>query len=171
MRIGLPQGGEQWMKMKLNNELWTAQNQLSQQIEFLKTAIEVTLLGSEKVDGVDCYVLQIKPNMEALTKWVLSQQQQQSGIGGIDLSKLDLAKLFKTISIKEWIAKDTYPPPVKAAMDVVLEMLPEDVGATAEDFEKMTMDMKGPVKYYDYNKPVTIELPQEALNAQEIPSR
>jgi hypothetical protein len=60
---------------------------------------------------------------------------------------------------------------VKAAMDVVLEMLPEDVGATAEDFEKMTMDMKGPVKYYDYNKPVTIELPQEALNAQEIPSR
>lgn len=56
-------------------------------------------------------------------------------------------------------------------MDVVLEMLPEDVGATAEDFEKMTMDMKGPVKYYDYNKPVTIELPQEALNAQEIPSR
>jgi hypothetical protein len=110
MRIGLPQGGEQWMKMKLNNELWTAQNQLSQQIEFLKTAIEVTLLGSEKVDGVDCYVLQIKPNMEALTKWVLSQQQQQSGIGGIDLSKLDLAKLFKTISIKEWIAKDTYPP-------------------------------------------------------------
>jgi outer membrane lipoprotein-sorting protein len=110
MRIGLPQGGEQWMKMKLNNELWTAQNQLSQQIEFLKTAIEVTLLGSEKVDSVDCYVLQIKPNMEALTKWVLSQQQQQSGIGGIDLSKLDLAKLFKTISIKEWIAKDTYPP-------------------------------------------------------------
>jgi hypothetical protein len=170
MRIGLPQGGEQWMKMKLNNELWTAQNQLSQQIEFLKTAIEVTLLGSEKVDSVDCYVLQIKPNMEALTKWVLSQQQQQSGIGGIDLSKLDLAKLFKTISIKEWIAKDTYPP-VKAAMDVVLEMLPEDVGATAEDFEKMTMDIKGQVKYYDYNKPVTIELPQEALNAQEIPSR
>jgi hypothetical protein len=170
MRMDLPQVGEQWMKMKLNTELWTAQNQLSQQVEFLKTAVEVTLLGSEKVDGVDCYVLQIKPDMEALTDWVLSQQQQQSGIGGVDLSKLDLSKLFKTISIKEWIAKDTYLP-AKADLDIVLEMLPEDIGATAEDFEKMTINMKGQVKYYDYNKPVTIELPQEALNAQEIPTK
>ena len=166
IKVASPSGGEQWTKMNLTEQLWAAQNQLAQQVEFLKTAIEVISLGSEKVDGIDCYVLQVKPNMEALIQWVMAQQQTQSGI---DLSELNLAKLFKTTSIKEWIAKDSYLP-VKVDMDVVLEMLPEDVGATAKDFEKITMEIKGQVKYYDYDKPVTIELPPAALNAQAMPS-
>ncbi len=164
-KVGLPGGGGQWVKMNLTEQLWAAQDHLSQQVDFLKTAIEVTLVGSEKVDGVDCYVLQVNPDMTALTKWVLSQQQQ----GGVDLSKLDLARLFKTTSIKEWVAKDSYLP-VRADLDVVLEMLPGDVGATAQDFEKVTMDIAGQFRYYDYGKPVTIVLPQEALGAQEIRS-
>jgi hypothetical protein len=64
--------------------------------------------------------------MVALTQWVLAQQQKQSSL---DLNKLNLAKLFKTTSIKEWIAKNSYLP-MKVDMDVVLEILPEDVGAT-----------------------------------------
>ena len=49
------------------------------------------------------------------------------------------------------------------------EMSPEDVGATEEDFGKMTMDMNIEMKLYDYNQAVSIELPPEALEAPEMP--
>jgi hypothetical protein len=49
-----------------------------------------------------------------------------------------------------------------------MEISPEDVGATAEDFEKITMDMNIEVTMHDYNQPVSIELPPEALNATEM---
>ncbi|MFH1381796.1 MAG: DUF6612 family protein [Chloroflexota bacterium] len=162
MKVGLPQG-DQWLRMRLSDELWSQQDQLTQQIEFLKTAIKVTSLGSETVDGVDCFVVQIKPDMESLMKWLSSQQSQP----GVDFSKIDLSRVFKSTSIKEWIAQDSYLP-VKAEMDMVLEMLPEDVGATDQDFTKMAMDIKAEVRYYDYNQPVSVALPLAALDAQEI---
>ncbi len=168
MKMSLPQVGEQWVKMKLTDELWASQNQISQQVAFIKTATEVTSLGTEKVDGTDCYVLQVKPNMEALVKWVLSQSQQQQT--GIDLSKLNLSKLFKSFSIKEWVAKDSFLP-MKEDIGVLMEMRPEDVGATAKDFEKMTMDISGQLKFYDYGKRVPVELPQGASKALEMPSQ
>ena len=79
-----------------------------------------------------------------------------------------VTKLFKDVSIKEWIAKDSYLP-AKADLSLTLEISPKDVGATEADFDKMTMSMDGEVKYYDYNKPLSIELPAAAANAPEIP--
>jgi hypothetical protein len=49
-----------------------------------------------------------------------------------------------------------------------MEITPEDVGATAEDFEKITMDMNIEETIHDYNQPVSVMLPPEALNATEM---
>jgi len=46
-----------------------------------------------------------------------------------------------------------------------MEIRPGDVGATEADFQKITMDRNTEAKFYDYNEPVSIELPAEALEA------
>ena len=165
MKMSMPEMGKQWMKMKLSEEIWQQQGQIEQQIELLKTAVEVNYLGSEEVNGTACYVVKVVPSMEALGKLL---SQQASGLGGLDFSQLNLADLFKEMSVKEWIAKDSYRV-MKSEVYAVLEMRPGDVGATESDFEKMTMDMKTGVRFYDYNQPVSITLPPEALNAAEMP--
>ncbi|MBI4267668.1 MAG: hypothetical protein HY662_02670 [Chloroflexi bacterium] len=166
MKLDMLGIGEQWVKTKLSEEQWEQQNQFAQQVDFLKTAAEITLAGSEKVDDVDSYVLEVKPDMQMLTDWFLAMQQQQPGV---DLSQIDLAKMFKTVSIKEWIDKKSFLP-VKAEVVLGLEVLPEDIEATPEDFEKMTLSLEVDMKFHDFGTRTRVELPQEALNAQELPA-
>jgi len=165
MKMSIPEMGEQWMKLPLTEEMWQQQSQIDQQIELLKTAVEIKSLPDEAVNGTDCYVFQIVPSMEALGELL---SQQALGMEGMDFGQLNLADLFKEMSVKEWIAKDTYRV-MKAEVAMVLEMRPADVGATEADFEKMTMDINVGERLYDYNQPVSITLPQEALDAPEMP--
>jgi len=162
MKTDIPVIGGQWMKTRLTEEMWEAESQIGSQIALLEAATEVDLLGSESVRGTACYVVEIVPSMEALGKLL---SQQTTGLENIDWEEL---KLFKETSIREWIAKDSYLL-MKAEIHMLMEMRPEHIGATEEDFEKMTMDINIEMKLYDYNKPVSIELPQEALGALEMP--
>ena len=163
--VDIPEIGEQWIKMEFSEDIWQQQSQIEQQIELLKTAVEVDYLGSEAVNGTDCYVFKVVPSMEALGELL---SQQVSGMGGMDFGQLNLADLIKEMSVKEWIARDSYRV-MKAEVGMVMEMRPADVGATEADFEKMTMDMNIVQRLYDYNQPVSITLPPEALEAQEMP--
>ena len=167
LKVSVPGEGDHWIKEKLPDYAWTSENPLDQQVEFLKTASQVTKLGTEKVDGVDCYIIQVTPDIDALSKWVLSQQQST----GLDMGNIDLSKVFKSYSVKEWIAQDKYLP-VKAEIKASLEIRPQDMGETPEsaDMDKMTMNISEQVKYLDYGKPVTVQLPTEAQNAEEVPS-
>lgn len=161
--IDIPDIGEQWIKVKATQDIWQQQSQIDQQIEFLKTAVEVKSLPGETVNGADCYVFEVIPSIEALGELL---SQQTSSMGGMDFSQFNLADLFQEMSVKEWIAKDSYQV-MKTEIDMLMQISPEAVGATEADFEKMTMDMNMGVRFYDYNQPVSITLPQEALNAQE----
>lgn len=163
--VDVPELGTQWIKMPATEGMWQQQSQIEQQIELLRTAVEVDYLGSETVGGTDCYVFKVVPSMEALGELL---SQQAFGMGGMDFGEFNLADLFKEMTVKEWIAKDSYRV-MKAEVGMVLEMRPADVGATEADFEKMTIDINVGERLYDYNQPVSIELPDEALNAQEMP--
>jgi len=163
--VDIPDVGKKWIKRKLSEEIWQQQGQIEQQIELLKTAVEVSYLGSEEVNGSACYVFKVVPSMETLGKLL---SQETSSMGGVDFSNLNLADLFEEMSVKEWISKDSYQI-MKSEVSAVLEIHPEDVGATKSNFEKMTMDMNTAVRFHDYNQPVSITLPPEALNAQEMP--
>lgn len=159
-------GLDQWVKMEAPETIWDSQNQLDQQIDFLQNAVEVTKLGEEKVDGVATYVLQVKPDQAEALKWFMSQQ---SGSLGVDYTKTDFNKIFKDFSLKMWIAKDSSLP-VKESLNITMEILPEDVGADASETGKVTINITTQVKYYDYGKPITIELPKEALDAPSSPT-
>jgi hypothetical protein len=160
----IPELGQQWLKTALTPDAWEQQNQFEQQIEFLKTAVKVRSLPDQAVDGTNCYVFEVEPSLEALGDLL----SQQSSVIGMDLSQLDLADLFKEMSIKEWIAQDSYQV-LKSEVYIQMQMHPADVGATEADFDTMVIDMNTAVKLYDYNQPVSIELPEAALDAPEIP--
>ena len=161
-KMDVPGVGERWARAGLTEEAWKTQSQMSQQIEFLETAEEVKLLGEESVRGTACYVVEMVPSKEALGD-LMSQQAF-----GMDLGDLALADLFKEIYVTEWIARDNCFL-MKSEIDVLMDISAKDIGATEEDFGTMTMDVNMEFAAYDYNEPVSIELPEEALEAQEVP--
>ena len=161
IKVSVEEKGAQWVKMQLPDEMWDSQSQISQQIELLKTAKEVNFLGSEDVNGTDCYVVEVVPGTEALNKML--SQIQMPNIEGADLSQFSFADMIKEMSFKQWIAEDGYLI-MKSETHVVMEITPEDVGASVEEFQKITADQSAVMVFYDYNKPVSIELPAEALD-------
>jgi hypothetical protein len=166
MYIGMdiPEYGDQWIKMEATEGMWQQQCPLEQHLELWEEAVEVKSLGSETINGVDCYVYEIKPDMEVLSDMLA---QETSGMG-FDLSGLDLAELYQELSVKEWLAQDSYLP-MKMEVKLVMEVDAEEFGATGADFGKMTIDVELTMDFYDYNQPVSIELPPEALEAEEMP--
>jgi hypothetical protein len=167
MGMDIPGYGSQWMKMEAPVDMWQQQCPLEQQIELWEEAIEVKSLGSETVNGVECYVYEIKPNLEALSD-MLAQQISGMGMDLMDFSLFDLADFYKELSFKEWLAQDSYLP-MKVEMKMVMEMSAEEFGDASGDFDKMTIDIEVNMDFYDYNQPVSIELPPEALDAEEMP--
>ena len=158
-------GTDQWTKMKIDESQWTSENQLAQQVEFLKSAISISRLNDETVNGVDCYVFQITPDMAALIKWVQSQSQSTTALKNLN------SNMFKISTLKMWMDKKSLLPQ-KENIVVTMEVTAADIGGsttTTPGFDKMTMTMSGDITYSDYNTPVTIELPVAAQNAVEMP--
>ncbi|MFC1923973.1 DUF6612 family protein [Chloroflexota bacterium] len=154
--------GEGWMKTNVTPEVWETQNQIEQQIELLSSG-GVDSIGSEVSGGIDCYKIEITPtDMGLLSEMMLEQYGTEA--------MPDLEELFSSTSIDYtlWVAKDSYLL-IKVAGNISMELSPEDVGASNSDFQKMDMDMVLEVVFYDYNQPVTIELPPGAELAIEVP--
>ena len=166
-KVTVPDSGDQWVKTKLSPAMWQQQNQLDQQIEMLKTAVDVASVGEETIDGTVCYVLSVTPDMAALSGYLASELAQGSASG--ILNNADLSRVFKSVAVKEWISKRDYLP-MKVDMNMSLEMLPGDVGAKSTDLTRMTMNMTVQGNYHDYNKPVTVTLPAGAESAKETPA-
>lgn len=161
--VDVPDMGEQWQKMELTEEMWQQQDQVGQYVELLATAVEVDYKGTETVNGVECYVFEIEPDMDNLTE-ILSQET--STLGLINLGGLDLGELYQELTVKEWLAKDSYLLQ-KTEIELVMEIRPDDVGATSDDFDKMSIDIEMDMRFYAYDQPFTVELPDEALAAEE----
>ena len=120
MYMGADAGGgaNQWTKMKLTDELWAAQSRFSGMTDLLKAPVGLETLGSEVVGGVDCYVLNITPNMTSLSDWVAGQAQAgQDGGGSFGA---DMSKTFKNFVVKQWIAKDSLLP-VKQTVVIAMD--------------------------------------------------
>jgi hypothetical protein len=165
MKYTMAAAGEQWMKMKLTDDIWKEQSGVSNMAEFLQSAKGATLQGSEKVNGIDCYILEVVPDTNILAGWV--KDQLQSSQAGLDLSQTDMTKTFKQISIKEWIAKDSKML-MQEQMALVTEMKPEQMGTPAGSFDKMVMDINMSMNYSNFDQPVSVVIPPEAKDAQDI---
>jgi hypothetical protein len=192
LKLGMPMLGDQWRKVQSQESQWETQDQIAQQLGFLKTAVQIEQAGSENVDNVDCYVLAVKPDLTKISEWLTSLEQslgtetQQFSLPAAKPGT-DLSKFINQLSIKEWVAKDTYLI-AKAEIDMDISMSAADSGLLTDTPEptagsalsrvapaflsdangQMTMSVSASIKYHDYNQPVTITLPPEAQNAKEI---
>ena len=168
--VGDPEMGSMWSKSEMPEGTWEVMNQVEPQVDLLELA-QVEVVGSEKVGDVDCYVLKLTPDMEQL--WQLAMQQ--SGMAGegllfrmlTDVDEEFLQEVFKSFSVKQWIAKDTYLL-TRAEMDIAMELTPEAMGFPEEE-GLVTMDTAVDLLAYSYNQPVSIVLPPEAEGATEVP--
>jgi hypothetical protein len=163
-KMNIPGTGVQWTKMRNPDEI--SQDQMAQLLVLMESATETTLQGTEKVNGIDCYVLEVVPDMTALWQWLMSQQGSDL-TGDIDLNQFDMSKIIKSFGLKYWIAKSNYQI-IKAEAEMTMDMDAETVGTSAEDFESMAMLINMSMTFSDYNKLVDIQLPEEALGAEEV---
>lgn len=157
--VSVAGAGDQWTKMKLTDELWTAQSRISSVTDFLKSPVGLQALGSESVGGVDCYVLNITPDMTSLSNWVAGQAQ--AGQNGVNPGVTDMSKDFQNIVVKEWIGKNTLLP-VKEIIAIKMDTTSGGSGSGME------LQMNVSLAFHDYGTAVTVQLPPEALNAKEL---
>ena len=157
-----------WLKMLMPEGMW---EQISEQYDIVAQhldvllGVEVQLVGTETVDGTECYVLEVIPSMEEL--WAL---MQLAGAGEGLPPGLDFEELITDFSIRYWIAKDTYFT-LKSAVELTMVLTPEDLGIPPElagEFDA-TVDMSMTGIMHHFNEAVSIELPPEAEAAEEIP--
>ena len=173
MMMDEPETGPMWMKQEISETDWEElSEQLSEQIamtepqiELLQTA-QVKVIGSEKVKGVDCYVLQLTPDMEQLWQLVMQQTALTGEEMLPELAEELLQEMFCSFSVKQWVAKDTYFL-TKAEVDMAMELTAEAMGFPEEG--EITMDIGMIYLEYNHNQPISIELPPEAEEAIEVP--
>jgi len=167
MKVSVPEQEEQWLKMEMPDDMWEKQNQAQQQIEMLQTAEEVNFLGIEEVNGVECYVVEIIPDLSALQQMISQVQGQMSQFGNVDLSAMDLGRMLKQVSVTQYVAMDSYLF-MRTDQHMVMEITPEAMGLPDDEFDRITEDVTTVLLFRDYNEPVTIQLPQGALAAVQM---
>jgi outer membrane lipoprotein-sorting protein len=168
--MDVPETDPAWEKEEISEADWEGVIEalmLAKPYLELLEASEVEVIGSESVQGVDCYVLQLTPDLAQL--WETAGQQAALGfteeMGWPDLSAEVLDAASPSFSVKQWVAKDTYFL-MKVDIDMDLELTPEVMGMPEEEgVATIAIVMK--MLAYNYNQPVSIELPPEAKEATE----
>jgi len=165
MMMDVPETDPAWMKLEMPEGYWGEMSQVESQLELLEAA-QVKVIGSETIEGTDCYVLQLTPDMEQL--WQLAMQQPKlPGEEVPDVAEEFLQEMFTSFSVKQWIAKDTYFP-IKAEIDMVIDPTSAAMGLQTEGSVPAGISMV--LLFYNYNQPVSIVLPPEAEEAIEMPT-
>ena len=168
MKMDMPFIGEQWMKMPITDEIMDEYNNnlVNEQLELLASSIEIEFIKYETIDGVDCYVFKVIPDMKKLLGWALEQQTTDTGLDAEDMN--NIADVFKDISYTTWITRDDKLPK-KFDMSMNMNFSAEQFGEESGDLDSMSMTTNMVMNMFDYNVPETIVLPEEAEDALEIP--
>ncbi|HEY78465.1 MAG TPA: hypothetical protein G4O09_05060 [Dehalococcoidia bacterium] len=165
----IPGEGEQWLKTSVSDEIRETfnVNMVKKELEALESPTKIEFLRYETFGGSECYVIKLVPNEHKLRDYAIRQEQQLADVE-INWDKIeDITDIYREISYVTWIAKDTK---LLKKMDVngVLEFTDEYAYSHTFDFTKMLVEASGQSEIYDYNKEVSIILPEEAKEAIEI---
>lgn len=126
--------------------------------DFLAQYDRVNLLGTETVNGIECWKLDVKPNISNVTHWVNMHYMSQIGGDPTDIWIPDLN--VTNVHVTEWVAKDTYYD-IKFMTDIT--------ASNNEDQTMYMMHVSMTVNKSNFNQPVKITLPDVAKNATEEP--
>jgi hypothetical protein len=166
-----------WTKTTMTGTLWNRETQIPFLTELLKTAVQVDSSENEIVNGIDCYVLTIKPSAQGAVDFAVSQEQpfgpQIDVIWGGE-TPVVRPDAFAGGSIQFWIARDNYLP-VKVEINLDFQGDVGQIGGISTSSFSSTpaanpvdSRFQGELDFSNFNQPVTIQLPPEALNAQNV---
>jgi hypothetical protein len=131
--------GTGWIRSERKQNLWGA-GAINVDIS---EANNITVIGTENVDGIECYVLEIKTDRDK----AFTLLAKQAGILG--LVGLEVSDKIKSIESTEWIEKDSMLP-----RKIISKIVLGD--------EQNTMNVEITAHLANYGKPVDIEPPEEA---------
>lgn len=162
----LPEMGglSMWLKTEIPEEYWGQMNQVESQME-LAAAAEVTLTGSEKVGSVDCYVLELVPDMDQLWETMMAQGHAAGDVWPEMPFEGELPDI-SSFSVRQWVAKDTYYL-MKAEITMAMSAPLGTAGVSGTESD-VDVEMSVSITMHDYNVPVSIELPEEAEDAIDM---
>jgi hypothetical protein len=155
-----------WTKITLAGlsleSLWKQENEVGQQMDELNNS-SVTFLGYENVNGIDCYKIEVIPDLKAYL--ALSENQLATSVTGT----LNLSALFNATNISEmtWISRSTLLP-VKTAVSVNMTVSPKELGLpqTKAGIINMRIDTAETMEFSSFNRSVNIVLPEDARMAK-----
>ena len=159
--MGMSQG---WTKQALPADFWQSLASDNFQTALL-TSVEAEYLKEEKVGGVTCYVLDLTPDVSQLQQMLQQMLSDGSSNQGTDSEIPNLESFVKSMSFKVWIAKDTSFL-TQAKIELTLSITPEALGQPANG-ESLTITLNLTMNASDFNQSVSIQLPDEAKNADE----
>lgn len=140
-----------WVKNRTSEDVWEKQSYAKLEGDLMK-GVGVKFLEDEKVDGLDCYVLEVE--VDDVDKMLEVMSQQMGTATSLNAEEMDS---IKGIGFKNWIAKDTF-----LTKKIFMSLQMEKEGAL--------MDMNMTMKLYDHGNPMEITLPEEAKDAVDMES-
>ncbi len=129
--------GTKLIKTNVSEDFWRRSNSMEQLIELLKIS-KVTNVSSGVVGGVECYVLNLKPNVKKLSQNSTS---------------------LKEIHVKLFVSKKTFYP-VKAEVTSVVETPMTISMGSLKGNVSVVHRIKTVEYFYDINEPVKVEMPR-----------
>jgi len=135
--------GMDWCKESVSEEDWEDYDVTADQSSLLYDYTEVTFLGTEVIQGIDCYKIDVKPDLATLLGWAKIQGE----MNGVEVDDF---------SMTVWIAKETF---YLVQMNVDMALKVQGLADKMVMFMTMTM--------YSFDSPVFISLPAEAADAYE----
>lgn len=161
-----------WFKSKADNTDWADFDPVNLICNLMKASNETTLTRSEKINGVECYVLDIHPSVQTIADWIGNQFQ---GFGGIDYStgpglhgEEDYLRFFKTGTFEIWVTKNNFLV-MKANINPQFTATAKELGNVPGipqyiDWTSVKSEFQGEMSFSAFNQPANITVPPEALN-------
>ncbi|HEX54540.1 MAG: hypothetical protein DRO94_02215 [Candidatus Altiarchaeales archaeon] len=144
--INIPMFG--WVKNETAEDVWSLEY-VHMESEIMRNS-PVILSGTEMLNDRECYILDINPRTDDILRLISKQYLSTSStdIEGIKES-------LKSLKVREWIDKNTF---LISRMGIDMET----------EYENTTMNISITMNFYDYDKPMNIELPEDARNARDM---
>lgn len=157
-----------WTVMKMPGvaESWSTQNTMNEQLEMFNQS-RLTLVGSEDVEGEDCYKILAENKMSDMANKLSADMTSL-----LPMQSMNYSDIFRnmTLDICYWITKDTHLLK-KTDVKEVFTVTPQSLGFSDNESRDVQMQINSEVVmlFEGFNDSVSIKLPAEAEKAQSFP--
>lgn len=155
-----------WTALKMPGvaDAWSTQSTMSQQINMFNQS-RLTLMGSEMVEGVDCYKVRAEMDLSTMADLLSADAASLVPMPGMNYSEL-FANMG--LDVCYWISKDAH---LLKKTDVTENFIldPQSLGLPSNKSMEMRINAKISMLFEGFNESVNIKLPAEAAKAQPFP--